>query len=73
MQVTPDVFVRKVRAAMRRIDQATLPRLLVNRRYYQELKSGPQDKGVAGVAQRMPGQAPTGWSKRSTSAPATIV
>ena len=23
---------------------ATLPRLLVNRRYYQELKSGPQDK-----------------------------
>ena len=27
------------------LNQATLPRLLVNRRYYQELKSGPQDKG----------------------------
>jgi RNA polymerase sigma-54 factor len=26
------------------LNQATLPRLLVNRRYYQELKSGPQDK-----------------------------
>ena len=27
------------------LNQATLPRVLVNRRYYQELKSGPQDKG----------------------------
>ena len=26
------------------MNSATLPRLLVNRRYYQELKSGPQDK-----------------------------
>ena len=26
------------------LNQATLPRVLVNRRYYQELKSGPQDK-----------------------------
>ena len=27
------------------INQATLPRVLVNRRYYQELRHGPQDKG----------------------------
>ena len=26
------------------LNSATLPRLLVNRRYYQELRSGPQDK-----------------------------
>ena len=26
------------------LNNATLPRLLVNRRYYAELKSGPQDK-----------------------------
>ena len=26
------------------LNQATLPRLLVNRRYYAELKTGPQDK-----------------------------
>ena len=44
--VTPDVFVRKTRAGYAvELNQATLPRLLVNRRYYQELKSGPQDKG----------------------------
>jgi RNA polymerase sigma-54 factor len=44
-QVTPDVFVRKVRGGYAvELNQATLPRLLVNRRYYQELKSGPQDK-----------------------------
>ena len=43
--VTPDVFVRKTRAGYAvELNQATLPRLLVNRRYYQELKSGPQDK-----------------------------
>jgi RNA polymerase sigma-54 factor len=43
--VTPDVFVRKTRAGYSvELNQATLPRLLVNRRYYQELKSGPQDK-----------------------------
>ena len=43
--VTPDVFVRRTRAAYAvELNQATLPRLLVNRRYYQELKSGPQDK-----------------------------
>ncbi|HYX45261.1 MAG TPA: RNA polymerase factor sigma-54 [Sphingomicrobium sp.] len=45
-EVTPDVFVRPTRAGFAvELNQATLPRLLVNRRYYQELKSGPQDKG----------------------------
>src|SRR3954470_6601969 len=43
--VTPDVFVRSTRSGFAvELNQATLPRLLVNRRYYQELKSGPQDK-----------------------------
>jgi RNA polymerase sigma-54 factor len=43
--VTPDVFVRSLRNGFAvELNQATLPRLLVNRRYYQELKSGPQDK-----------------------------
>jgi RNA polymerase sigma-54 factor len=44
-EVTPDIFVRRTRAGFAvELNQATLPRLLVNRRYYQELKSGPQDK-----------------------------
>jgi RNA polymerase sigma-54 factor len=44
-EVTPDVFVRRTRGGFAvELNQATLPRLLVNRRYYQELKSGPQDK-----------------------------
>jgi len=43
--VTPDVFVRQTRAGYSvELNQATLPRVLVNRRYYQELKSGPHDK-----------------------------
>src|SRR5438309_3740868 len=43
--VTPDIFVRRTRAGFAvELNQATLPRLLVNRRYYQELKTGPQDK-----------------------------
>ena len=43
--VTPDVFVRKLRGGYAvELNQATLPRVLVNRRYYQELKTGPQDK-----------------------------
>jgi len=43
--VTPDVFVRRTRAGFAvELNQATLPRLLVNRRYYQELKGGPNDK-----------------------------
>ncbi len=44
-EVSPDVFVRRIRTGYAiELNQATLPRLLVNRRYYQELKSGPQDK-----------------------------
>jgi RNA polymerase sigma-54 factor len=43
--VTPDVFVRRTHTGYAiELNQATLPRLLINRRYYQELKSGPQDK-----------------------------
>ena len=43
--VTPDVFVRRTRNGFAvELNQATLPRLLVNRRYYQELRSGPQDR-----------------------------
>jgi len=44
-EVTPDVFVRRTPSGYSvELNQATLPRVLVNRRYYQELKSGPQDK-----------------------------
>ena len=44
-EVTPDVFIRRTRAGFAvELNQATLPRVLVNRRYYQELKTGPQDK-----------------------------
>ena len=44
-EVTPDVFVRRTRAGHSvELNQATLPRVLVNRRYYQELKSSPHDK-----------------------------
>ncbi|MFL6739235.1 MAG: RNA polymerase factor sigma-54, partial [Sphingomicrobium sp.] len=43
--ITPDVFVRKSKGGwMVELNNAALPRLLVNRRYYTELKSGPQDK-----------------------------
>ncbi len=43
--VTPDVFVRRTANGYAvELNGATLPRLLVNRRYYQELRSGPQDK-----------------------------
>ena len=43
--VAPDIFVRRTRTGYAvELNQATLPRLLVNRRYYQELKGGPQDK-----------------------------
>jgi RNA polymerase sigma-54 factor len=41
----PDVFVRRTRTGYAvELNTAALPRLLVNRRYYQELKAGPQDK-----------------------------
>lgn len=44
-QVTPDVFVRRMAKGFAvELNSAALPRLLVNRRYYHELKRGPQDK-----------------------------
>ena len=56
-EVAPDVFVRPTRGGFAvELNQATLPRLLVNRRYYQELKSGPQDKAIARLAQRVPAE-----------------
>ena len=43
--VTPDLFVRPTREGWAiEINSATLPRLLVNRTYYVELSSGPQDR-----------------------------
>ena len=43
--VVPDVFVaRRGDGWAVEINSATLPRLLVNRRYYAELSTGPQDK-----------------------------
>ncbi|MFP5329911.1 MAG: RNA polymerase factor sigma-54 [Alphaproteobacteria bacterium] len=44
-QVVPDVFIRRLASGYAiELNTAALPRLLVNRRYYQELRSGPQDK-----------------------------
>ena len=43
--ITPDVFVRKSRGGwVVELNNAALPKVLVNRRYYAELKAGPQDK-----------------------------
>ena len=43
--VTPDLFIaRRKEGWAIEINAATLPRLLVNRSYYVELSSGPQDK-----------------------------
>ena len=43
--VSPDVFVRRTGQGYAvELNGETLPRLLVNRTYYAELKSGPQDK-----------------------------
>jgi RNA polymerase sigma-54 factor len=43
--ITPDVFVaRRAGGWAVELNGATLPRLLVNRTYYSELASGPQDK-----------------------------
>ena len=43
--ITPDVFVRKSKGGwVVELNNAALPRVLVNRRYHAELKSGPQDK-----------------------------
>ena len=44
-EVAPDVFVRRTRSGFSvELNGAALPRLLVNRRYYQELRGTPQDK-----------------------------
>jgi RNA polymerase sigma-54 factor len=44
-QAAPDVFVRHTRGGYSvELNGAALPRLLINRRYYQELKGGPQDR-----------------------------
>jgi RNA polymerase sigma-54 factor len=44
-QAAPDVFVRRTRQGFAvELNGAALPRLLINRRYYQELRTGPQDK-----------------------------
>ncbi len=43
--ITPDVFVRRTRDGWTvELNNAALPRVLVNRRYHAELKRGPQDK-----------------------------
>jgi RNA polymerase sigma-54 factor len=43
--ITPDVFVRRSRGGwLVELNNAALPKVLVNRRYHAELKSGPQDK-----------------------------
>ncbi|WP_298394098.1 RNA polymerase factor sigma-54 [Sphingobium sp.] len=43
--VTPDLFVRATREGWAiEINSATLPRVLINRSYYVELSTGPQDR-----------------------------
>ena len=43
--VIPDLFVQRTRGGWAiELNGATLPRVLVNRRYHAELSSGPQDK-----------------------------
>jgi RNA polymerase sigma-54 factor len=43
--ITPDIFVAKRAGGWAvELNSATLPKLLINRSYYQELSSGPQDK-----------------------------
>lgn len=45
--VTPDLFVRPAKDGWAiEINSATLPRLLINRSYYVELSTGPQDKSA---------------------------
>jgi len=43
--ITPDLFIRRTPTGWTvELNNAALPRLLVNRRYHAELKQGPQDK-----------------------------
>lgn len=52
--VVPDVFVRPVRAGWAiEINGATLPRLLVNRRYYTELVKGAAAKSRAWLSEQL--------------------
>ena len=45
--ITPDVFVRRTKTGWTvELNNAALPRVLVNRRYHAELKRGPQDKAA---------------------------
>ncbi|MCU6454882.1 RNA polymerase factor sigma-54 [Sphingomonas sp. A2-49] len=45
LAVTPDLFIAKTKTGWGiELNAATLPRVLVNRRYYHELSHGPQDK-----------------------------
>ena len=52
--ITPDVFVERLAGGWRvALNNAALPRVLVNRRYHAELKSGAKDKaGAEGKAAR---------------------
>ena len=43
--IVPDLYVRRIRGGWSvELNSAALPRVLVNRRYHAELKSGPHDK-----------------------------
>jgi RNA polymerase sigma-54 factor len=43
--ITPDVFIKRTKEGWTvELNNAALPRVLVNRRYHAELKAGPQDK-----------------------------
>ena len=47
LAVTPDVFVARTKGGWGiELNAATLPRVLVNRRYYHELSHAPQDKAA---------------------------
>ena len=65
----PDIFVRRTKEGWAvELNPATLPRVLVNRRYHAELKRGPHDKASKAWLSDCLATAPTGWSRRSTSA-----
>ena len=47
LAVVPDLFVRETKAGWQvELNGATLPRVLVNRRYHAQLSAGPQDKAA---------------------------
>ena len=60
--VVPDLFVARVKTAEGEgwaieLNAATLPRVLVNRRYHAELSAGPQDKAAKAWLGEMLGEA----------------